>query len=117
MAVDAAAVRSLGRMPLVIQNGADMNAGRRMVDEIRQQLSLFTVSVEGSTLNDLIRGASSDQEALQALWALVKNQKFVARPFECVRDEMDGWRSKEERLLKKFESDRKTCEVLVRDLR
>lgn len=46
--VDAMAVKSLGRLPLVIQNGADRSQGRRMVEAIQQERNLYTVTVAGT---------------------------------------------------------------------
>lgn len=43
--VDAATVRALGQLPLVIRNGGNLAAAARVVDAIRQELNLYAITV------------------------------------------------------------------------
>jgi hypothetical protein len=43
--VDAATVRALGQLPLVIRNGGNPRASARMVDAIREELNLYAVTL------------------------------------------------------------------------
>ena len=115
--VDAATVRALGQLPLVIRNGGNPAAAARMVDAIRQEVNLFAVTVPASrTLDEWLREQPSEHAAGKALLELAATQVFSARPYEAVRAEIDEWRSLEERGVKKFEADRWATQTLVRDI-
>ena len=115
--VDAAAVRALGQLLLVIRNGGNPGAATRMVDAIRRELNLFAVTVPDSrTLHDWLRGYSNELTAQKALLDLSATRTFVARPYDAVQVEIDGWRSLEEREVKKFKADRWAAATLVRDI-
>ena len=66
--VNAATVRALGQLPLVIRNGGNPAAAARMVDAIRQEVNLFAVTVPASrTLDEWLREQPSEHAAGKAL--------------------------------------------------
>jgi hypothetical protein len=115
--VDAATVRALGQLPVVIRNGGNLGASAQMVDAIRQELNLHAVTVPDSrTLDEWLREQPSELAARKALLDLAATQAFVARPYDAVQAEIDEWRSLEEREVKKFKADRWASDTLVRDI-
>ena len=115
--VDAATVRALGQLPLVIRNGGNPASAARIVDAIRQEVNLFAVTVPASrTLDEWLREQPSEHAAGKALLELAATQVFIARPYEAVQAEIDEWRSLEEREVKKFKADRWASGTLVQDI-
>ena len=115
--VDAATVRALGQLPLVIRNGGSPAAATRIVDALRQEVNLYAVTVPGfGTLDEWLREHPSELAAGEALVDLAATPTFVARPYEAVQAEIDKWRSLEEREVKKFKTDRWASRTLVRDI-
>jgi len=112
---DAATVRALTRMPLLLMPlGPTRQAALQGIRQ-RANFHMFAPPLDWSVTKWL--GQMTDvMKGWKYLVECSRQAALVTRPFDAVRKELDGIRRVENRQLKKFEVDRWVTDEIVRDL-